>query len=215
MFKERQSTTPVTSPQMWLEYAKVLYDILGKPPLPQPHDPRPHESTFFTLQNVKNAINQLPKNMMDWQVSALSMPITHCSHCTDTSSIEVWVTVPYRTYNCANLQERKPHDAKQFKDNHDRPLVGKTTSQSWLVITWLNCISQSILESELGVKAEREVAAVQLERQAFDHLVTIHCLIEEDRAQKKRFNCCFVDSLKAFNIVLQRLEDNGVPQDIQ
>ena len=59
MFKERQSTTPVTSPQMWLEYAKVLYDILGKPPLPQPHDPRPHESTFFTLQNVKNAIDRL------------------------------------------------------------------------------------------------------------------------------------------------------------
>ena len=40
--------------QKWHEYAKVLYDIPGQPPLPHPH-----ESTFFTPQNVRNAIDQL------------------------------------------------------------------------------------------------------------------------------------------------------------
>ena len=36
MFNERQPTTQLTSPQVWHEYAKVLYDILGQPPLPHP-----------------------------------------------------------------------------------------------------------------------------------------------------------------------------------
>ena len=59
MFNERQPTTQVTSPQVWHEYAKVLYDILGQLPLPHPHGSCPHESTFFTPQNVRNAIDRL------------------------------------------------------------------------------------------------------------------------------------------------------------
>ena len=38
------------------EHAKVLYDIPRQPP---PHGPLPHESTFFTSQNVRNAIDWL------------------------------------------------------------------------------------------------------------------------------------------------------------
>ena len=47
MFNERQPTTQLTSPQVWHEYAKVLYDIPGQPPLPYPHGSRPHASTFL------------------------------------------------------------------------------------------------------------------------------------------------------------------------
>ena len=59
MFNERQPTTQVTSPPLWHEYAKVLYDILGQPPLPHPRGSRPHESTSFTPQNIGNAIDWL------------------------------------------------------------------------------------------------------------------------------------------------------------
>ena len=54
MFNGRQCTRQVTSPQAWHENAKVLYDILGQPLLPQPH-----ESTFLTPQNVRKAIDRL------------------------------------------------------------------------------------------------------------------------------------------------------------
>ena len=43
----------------WHEYAKVLYDIPGQPPLPHPNASRPHESTLFTPRNVRNAIDRL------------------------------------------------------------------------------------------------------------------------------------------------------------
>ena len=41
------------------EYAKVLYDILGQTSLPHPHGSTPDKSTFFTPQNVRNAIDWL------------------------------------------------------------------------------------------------------------------------------------------------------------
>ena len=44
---------------MWYEYAKVLYNIHGQPPLPHSHGSRLSESTFFTLQNVRNTIDRL------------------------------------------------------------------------------------------------------------------------------------------------------------
>ena len=69
MFNERHTTTQLTSPQVWHEYAKVLYDILRQPPFPHPHGSCLHESNFFTPQNVRNAIDWLQfgkaKNNMD------------------------------------------------------------------------------------------------------------------------------------------------------
>ena len=38
---------------------KVLYDILGQPPFPHPPGTFPHESTLFTPQNVRNAMDWL------------------------------------------------------------------------------------------------------------------------------------------------------------
>ena len=59
MFDERQPTTQLTSPQVWHEHGKVLYGIPEQPPLPHPHGSCPHASTFFTRQNVRNAIDRL------------------------------------------------------------------------------------------------------------------------------------------------------------
>ena len=87
MFNERKPTTPVTSPQVWHKYAKVLlYGISGQPPLPQPHGSRPHKSTFFTLQNVRNAIDQLQFGKAqdhDGLVGEhfIYACVTSCSHC--------------------------------------------------------------------------------------------------------------------------------------
>ena len=85
MFNERQPTTQPTSPKVLHEYAKVLYDISGQPPLPHPHGSHPHESTFFTLENVRIAIDRLQFGKAqdhDGLVGDhLSMPVTPCSHC--------------------------------------------------------------------------------------------------------------------------------------
>ena len=84
MFNERQPTTQLTSPQVWHDYAKVLYDIPGQPPLPHPHGSCPHESTFFTPQNEMPLIGynlERPRIMMDWLVSTLPIPVIPCSHC--------------------------------------------------------------------------------------------------------------------------------------
>ena len=35
--EEGQPANQLTSPHVWYEYLKVLYGILGQPPLPQPH----------------------------------------------------------------------------------------------------------------------------------------------------------------------------------
>ena len=43
---------------MWHENVKVLYYILGQLQLPHPHG-HPHESSFFSPQNVRNTIDQL------------------------------------------------------------------------------------------------------------------------------------------------------------
>ena len=48
MFNERQPTTQLTSPKVWHEYAKVLYDIPGQPPLPHPHVSRPHGISYIS-----------------------------------------------------------------------------------------------------------------------------------------------------------------------
>ena len=57
-FNERQSTKQLASAHAWHEYAKVLYDITGQPPIPHPHVSPQHESTF-TPQNVRNDIKEL------------------------------------------------------------------------------------------------------------------------------------------------------------
>ena len=85
MFNERQPTTQLTSPQVWHEYAKVLYDIPGQPHLPHLNSSHPHESIFLTPQNVRNAIDRLQFGKAqdhDGLVGdTLSMPVTPCSHC--------------------------------------------------------------------------------------------------------------------------------------
>ena len=51
MFNERQPTTQLTSPQVWHEYAKVLY---GQPPPLMPHA---HVNPLSNLDMVRNTIN--------------------------------------------------------------------------------------------------------------------------------------------------------------
>jgi len=52
-----------------------------------------------------------------------------------------------------------------------------------------------------------------------DHVLTLWATIEETRANKEKVYCCFVDFLKAFDIVLrhllfQRLENLEISKDI-
>ena len=56
MCSERKPTTQLTLPQVWHEYAKVLYVIPVQPAFPHPHGSCSYKSTFSTLENIGNAI---------------------------------------------------------------------------------------------------------------------------------------------------------------
>ena len=52
----------ITSPDVWGQYAASLYTISGQPPLPEPIEPCPTTSTFFTTEMVKKAIDKMKTN---------------------------------------------------------------------------------------------------------------------------------------------------------
>ena len=49
----------ITSPEIWGQYATSLYTVLGQPPLPDPPEPCPATSTFYTTEMVKKAIDRM------------------------------------------------------------------------------------------------------------------------------------------------------------
>ena len=59
LFHEHSPAPVVTSPEIWGEYAASLYTVPGQPPLPDPPEPCPATSTFFTTEMVKKAIDRM------------------------------------------------------------------------------------------------------------------------------------------------------------
>ncbi|MCO5566432.1 hypothetical protein L7F22_020109 [Adiantum nelumboides] len=59
LFHEHFPPPVITSPEIWGQYAASLYTVPGQPPLPDPPEPCPDTSTFFTTEMVKKAINRM------------------------------------------------------------------------------------------------------------------------------------------------------------
>lgn len=59
LFRESCPATPITSLDTWGQYAASLYTVASQPPLPDPLEPCPQTSTFFTVSMVREAIDRL------------------------------------------------------------------------------------------------------------------------------------------------------------
>ncbi|MCO5559084.1 hypothetical protein L7F22_012676 [Adiantum nelumboides] len=83
-FFHEQSPPPViTSPDEWGQYAASLYTVSGQPPLPEPIEPCPTTSTFFTTEMVKKAIDKMKTNRAYdhdavWMSDALGIVDVRC-----------------------------------------------------------------------------------------------------------------------------------------
>eukprot|EP00250_Pteridium_aquilinum_P004691 c14891_g1_i2 orf=2-1366(-) len=58
-FHEHSPPPVITSPDVWGQYATSLYTVPGQDPLPDPTEPCPPTSTFFTTGMVKRAIGRM------------------------------------------------------------------------------------------------------------------------------------------------------------
>ncbi|MCO5551840.1 hypothetical protein L7F22_005344 [Adiantum nelumboides] len=58
-FLEHSPPPVITSPAVWGQYATSLYTVPGQDPLPDPTEPCPPTSTFFTTDMVKRAIDKM------------------------------------------------------------------------------------------------------------------------------------------------------------
>ncbi|MCO5568996.1 hypothetical protein L7F22_022701 [Adiantum nelumboides] len=59
ILREPRPTTPIEDPQIWHDYAERLYQVPAQLLIPEPPDPRPTTSTFFTSSMVERAIRRL------------------------------------------------------------------------------------------------------------------------------------------------------------
>ena len=197
MFNERQPTTPMTTPQVWHEYANVLYDIPGQPPLPQPHGSRPHKSTFFTLQNVRNAIDQLQFGKAqdhdglfgEHFIYARDTLLPLLAHIFNRAMCKGFPTRWTKYTIVPILKSRDP----MMPSNYRTIMIGHYFTKLYGLI----------LESELSIWAKQN--GCRSVRQAgfwkgfttLDHILTLRTLIEEDRAHNKRIYCFFCGFLKS------------------
>ena len=113
---------------MWHEYAKVLP---GQPPPPHPHGSCPHESTFFTPQNVRNVIDRLQfEKAQDHDglvgehfIYARDTLLPLLAHIFNRAMCEGFPT-RWTEHTIVAILKNGPHDAEQLLDKHDGPLLG-------------------------------------------------------------------------------------------
>ena len=59
LFHEHSPPLVITSPDVWGQYATSLYTVPRQEPLPDPREPCPATSTFFTTEMVHRAIDRM------------------------------------------------------------------------------------------------------------------------------------------------------------
>ena len=213
------STPPppvITSPVVWGQYATSLYTVPGQDPLPDPTEPCPPTSTFFTIEKVKRAIDKMRTSRA---YDHDGLVAEHFIHARDML-VEV-LAVLFNRAMCEGLPEtwRLSTIVPIFKvgdptepGNYRTIMVGHTLARLYA----------SILEQQLSSWAEGE--GVRAKGQAgfrrgfstLDHILTLRAIIEEGRSHGRRIYCSFVDFRKAFDMVprarlMRRLQEMGVP----
>ena len=218
-FHEHSPPPCITSPEVWGQYAASLYTIPGQPPLPDPPEPCPTTSIFFTTEMVKKAIDRMrTRRAYDHD----GLVAEHLIHARDLLS-EVLARL-FNRVMCEGLPEswRLSTIVPIFKagdpmepGNYRTIMVGHTLTRLYA----------SILEQRLSRWAESEgirAAGQAGFRRGFstlDHILTLRAIIEEGRAHGRRMYCSFVDFRKAFDTVprarlMRRLQAIGVPTEL-
>ena len=218
-FHEQSPPPMITSLDVWCQYAASLYTISGQPPLPEPIEPCPTTSTFFTMEMVKKAIDKMKTNRA---YDHDGLVAEHLIHARDLLS-EVLARL-FNRVMCEGLPDswRLSTIVPIFKSgdpmipgNYRTIMVGHTLARLYA----------SILEQKLSGWAEEE--GVRAKGQAgfrkgfstLDHILTLRTIIEEGRANGRKIYCCFVDFRKAFDTVprarlMNRMQMLGVPKEI-
>ena len=216
LFHEHSTPPVITSPEVWGQYATSLYTVPGQEPLPDPTEPCPPTSTFFTAEMVKRAIDRM-KTGRAYDHDGLVAE--HFIHARDML-VEI-LAVLFNRVMCEGLPESwrlstivpifKAGDPTEH-GNYRTIMVGHTLARLYA----------SILEQQLsnwaegmGVRAKGQ-AGFRRGFSTLDHIMTLRAIIEEGRSHGRRIYCSFVDFRKAFDTVprarlMRRLQEMGVP----
>jgi len=214
--REPRPTTPIEDPQTWHDYAERLYEVPGQPPIPEPPEPRPTTSTFFTAAMVERAIRRLQHGRATDHTGLQSEHLIYAADILAPLIAHVFNRVvvegfPKEWTRHTIVPLHKSGDALD-PGNYRTIMIGHTMAKLY----------GAVLEAELSSYAEGEGLRAPEQagfRRAFstiDHIFVLRCLIDGAKARKKRLYCCFVDFRKAFDTVprerlFRRLESLGVP----
>ena len=144
---------------MWHEYAKVLYGILGQPPLTHTHCSHPHESALFTPQNVRNAIDRLQFGKAQDHDGLVGK---HFIYARDIL-LPLLAILKNELYVKVSLLDGLSIPLCQ-SSRVETPLCQETIGQSWLATTWLNNMAR--FKNQNWVYGQSRMVAVQLDKQA-------------------------------------------------
>ena len=171
--------------------------------MPDPQQPCPKSSTFFTTNMVKKSIDKM-KTSRAYDHDGLV--VEHFIHATDMLVVPLAVLLnkamcegfPSKWSKSIIIPILKSGDPMEPR-NYCTIMIGHTLAR----------LFASILEQELSEWAER--GGIRATGQAgfrkgfstLDHILTLRAVIEEGRSHGKTIYCCFVDFHKAFDTILQ------------
>ena len=219
LFHEQSPPPVITSTETWGQYAASLYTVPDQPPLPDPPQPCPATSTFFTTEMVKEAIGRMRTRRAQDHEGLVAEHIIHAG--------DLLAEMLARLFNrvmCEGFPEswRLSTIVPIFKTgdptvpgNYRTIMVGHTLARLYA----------SILEQRLSSWAEtvgmRAPGQAGFRRgfSTLDHVFALRAIIEEGRAHGRRIYCSFVDFRKAFDTVprarlMRRLMELGVPIEL-
>ena len=218
-FQERTPPPAITSTEVWGEYAKTLYTVLGQEPLPEPLEICPQNYSFFTKEMVRKAIDKMKtKRAYDHE----GLVAEHFINAKDI--ITGLITVMFNralnegfpdTWSLSTIIPIFKSGDPMIPGNYRTIMIGHTLAKLYA----------SILEQQLSRWAEKSgkratgQAGFRKGFSTIDHIFTLRAIIEEGRAEGRKIYCTFVDFRKAFDTIpraqmILRLEEMGVPMEL-
>ena len=219
LFHEHSPPPVINSPEIWGQYAASLYTVPEQPPLPDPPEPCPATSTFFTGEMVKKAIDRMRTRRSYDHDGLVAEHLIHARDLLADGLARLFNRVMCEgmpaSWSLSTIVPLFKAGDPKLPENYRTIMVGHTLARLYA----------SILEQKLGKWAETEgirAAGQAGFRRGFstlDHIFTLRAIMEEGRAHGKRMYCCFVDFRKEFDTVprarlMSRLMKLGVPTEI-